>query len=387
MRKIFFLLVLALIARIAYGGDGSSDLKNADTNHDGYLDRAELTQYFLEHDDKIIELRKYGLTEDKLRRLASDAADDALSSTKDVNADKISLEDGIFYIERKKILTAKDQKMKIGWPGLGFSRSLTDDVDPRKFEIDDRPLIFSYSHDRNRQDNENQLTLLGSITFYQYDKDWPGGSYQIKPGVEIDADTSKDVPSSTVDFGVNFARYWFSDSSAVFNSQVLTIMPKYSTDRRFERDVYEVGLSWSFSSIKILRAGYDTWFGGTQKSTSDSWVRLYWKPELGLESGAVADAAHSDKLEKIKSDGPYARFLAGGKITITPTILSPRTNLTFSYKNRYDLDEHWNKHYWTAELDYNLAKNVQFTFLYRRGEKPPAFTDINTFLVGIGITQ
>jgi hypothetical protein len=372
---------------VAWGGDNQSDLKASDKNKDGYLDRSELAGYFLNHDKKLVELSEDGLGNGKLQVLADDLADDALSM-KAQNATKISIDDALSYVERRTLLTTKDQEMKFLWPGFGLSRTFTDEADPRKAKMEDRPFVISFSHDSERQGNKDLFAVLGTVTLFDYNKDWSGGEFLIKPGVDLDVDTSKDVKDSSVDFGMSFTHYWFNNNSnAIVSSHVLSLTLKFGTDRNFDRKVYAASLSWSFASPKILRFGYNTWIGGSQKSPDDAWFRIYWKPELGLEAGSVQNAAGSEELQKIKNDGPYVRFVAGGMITVAPLFLSRRLSTTISYKNRWDLGEGWNKYYWTAEVNYNIAKNVQFTVLYRKGAKPSSFTDTDTLLVGIGFSQ
>jgi len=385
MKILGILLISLVFTGVAWGGDIQGDLKTADKNHDGWLERDELADYFLNHDKELLELREFGLGNVKLQEKANDFADDALSQ-KAQNATKINLDDAVFYVERRASLVAKDTEMKKWWPGFGLSRTLIDEADPRKTQMDDRPFVLSFSHDSKRQNEKDLFAILGTVKLFDYNKDWRGGEFQIKPGVDLDVDTSKEAKDSSVDFGVSFAHYWFNnDPDAILSSHVLSLTPKYETDRDFARKVYEVSLSWSFASPKILRSGYNTWIGGRQKSPDDAWFRIYWKPELGLEAGGVQDAAGNEELQKIKNDGPYVRFLAGGKITVAPLFISRRLSTTFSYKNRWDLGEGWNKYYWTAEVDYNITKTVQFTVLYRKGARPSSFTDTDTVLVGIGL--
>lgn len=384
MRILGILIISLVFTGVIWGGDISSDLKAADKDHDGWLDRDELANYFLKYDKEMLELSDSGIKEEKLMEKALDLADDALS-IRPSNSTKITLEDALSYIKRRASLKAKEREIKL-WRGFRISRTLTDESDPRKQTMDDRAFVIAYSYDKNRQDKKGLFMLLGTVTLFDYAKDWSGGEFQIKPGLDLDVDTSLEAVKDSVDVGLNFSLFWFNDNpDAILSSHVLSLTPKYRTDRNFNRTVYEAALTWSFASKQILRSGYNTWIGGGQKTPDDAWFRIYWKPQLGAEAGRVQDAAGSEALQQIKDEGSYIRLSAGGKITITPLILAPKLSASASYTIRWDIRERWNKYYFTAEVAYDISKNVQFTVLYRKGAKPPFFMDIDAVLVGLGI--
>ena len=88
MKALGIVLISLLLTGAASGGDIRSDLKAADKNHDGWLERDELADYFFNHDKEMLELREFGLKNEKLQEKANDLVDDALSM-KAQNATKI----------------------------------------------------------------------------------------------------------------------------------------------------------------------------------------------------------------------------------------------------------------------------------------------------------
>mgnify|MGYP001415253771 CR=1 FL=1 len=386
-RRIFTLLAfLAISSAQAAESELQSQLQAHDTNRNQRLDAAELKRYALAHDPVIARLRDQDISETRLDKAADDFAEDALSAL-DEPADSISIEQAELFIRRVQEIADSELKDRpIGWKGLQLSRTLTDSSDPRQKKFNDRPLVLSYSHDDNRDGKKGSFVALGSITLNTWTWESGGAPWQLKPGIDLDVDSGKDGNQSSVDLAVKLSRFW-SRPNSFFDSHALALTPKFRTDRDFDREAYEATIGWSFSSERMLRAGYMTWIGGTKSTPDDAYVKAYWVPELKLEAGNVEDAAGNEGLQAIEDSGSYTRIAPQASLTIYPPFLSPRLSVTFDYTYRHDFEESWDRKFWQAGANYNLSKNVQLTLLYRTGRKAPDFADTDTVLFGVGLLQ
>ncbi|EAT58166.1 hypothetical protein [Chlorobium ferrooxidans] len=395
MKIIGIVLLFLMFSGVALGdeskqkiSDNQIDLNTLDRNNDGYLDKSELVEYFLKNDEVLVRLHNDGVSEGRLLDKADVLASDVITmwNSKEEKT-KVTIDQFRDFINQRAENKAIEKDLPIGWPGLGFSRSLMDDVAPTGKKIDGRPFVLSYRYDNNLQNKKGALSVLGTVTLLDISKDYRGGTIKINPGVDFDVDTAKEAMVSSIGFRLGLSHIWINSNSTLLTSHVLSLIPQYGTDRDFKRKVYEASLLWSFASKRIMKSGYNTWIGGKQTNPDDAILKVYWHPQFGLEAGSVGDTGGNLDLQKIKDNGSYIRLTAGGKISVTPLTISKRLITSIAYTNRWDLGEGWNKCYWTADAGYKIAKNVQFTVAYQNGAKTPSFTDANVVLVGVGVTQ
>src|SRR5262249_44565858 len=113
---------------------------------------------------------------------------------------------------------------------------------------------------------------------------------------------------------------------------------------------------------------------------------LYWQPALGLEVGSINDAGGNEELEKLQGQGTYKRVVAEAGIKLMwPSSIPLSLNVSYAY--RVDLDEHWERGFLGAGLQYDIAKNFALTLTYRNGRKPDTFEKTEEVLLGIGFMK
>lgn len=390
--KRLFLVALLLVAAPNGHADVIPELLAFDENADGQFDQQELERYFLAHDADIAKQRKDGASAEKLGELATDRAEDALSFPRgcEDGCDAIPLDAVIAFMQERLRVTIKPTDPTFGWKGLGFERSVTDSPNPRQPKTS-QPAIFSYRRDTEATDRDN-FTFLGGVRLYK--NTWtldpgaepPRNFFTIAPGIDLDVDGTKKPHENAIDAGLPLSYEWVAprESTGLFTGHTLTLTPKFGTDRAFDREIYAADLSWSFSSLRFLRAGYTTRF---PRSALAPRVTLTWTPTLSLESGNVSDAAGNEELEKRK--GTFLRVTPRIDLTFRPLALHPRVSLGLRYFYRFDLREDWERPYGEASLIYDLTPtgSVAFTVTHRRGRKPPDFKATDATLIGIGITK
>jgi hypothetical protein len=390
MKRLAFLLV-CLVA-LPLRADVITDLAAFDENGDGLFDQAELQRYFLAHDPDIEKQRKDGASEATLAQAALDRADDALTFLPcgGQACVAITLDTVLEFAQEHLRVSVKATDPKFGWKGLGFERSVTDTPNPRQTKTA-QPAIFSYRRDENATDRDS-VNIFGGARLYK--NTWaidakastPRNFFTLSTGIDFDLDGTKKAHENTIDVGVPLAYEWVApgDSNGLFTGHVLTLTPKFGTDRAFDREIYGVDLLWSFTSLRFLRAGYLTRFPRTALRPR---ATIAWTPTVQLEFGDVADPAGNTDLEARK--GTFLRVAPRVDITFRPIALHERVSLGIKYFHRFDLREDWQRPYGEATLGYDLTPtgSVAFTVAFRRGRKPPDFKDIDTTLIGIGIKK
>jgi hypothetical protein len=192
------------------------------------------------------------------------------------------------------------------------------------------------------------------------------------------------VSESSIGFSAPLSKVW------EFRSQWLTSLgaslePKYTTDRKWNRDVLQASLSLSPSSQMLKAGGYGTSIGRPAPGFANVY-RLFWKPTLTFEYGEVRDAAGNTDLEAIKALGAYKRVIPSMEIVLKwPRSLPLTWNTSFAY--RHDFDAKWERGMFTSGLQYDVAKNIALTLTYRKGRKPDDFKKIEDILFGVGISR
>jgi hypothetical protein len=361
----------------------------ADKDRDGFLDRTELVAYFLANDPVVATLKTNGASEARLRSEAETRARDAMTFESDLAA-PVKIDVAAAYVNRFAT-TLPPQKFRIGWPGFGIRRFVTDTVDPRSPKRDSKAAIFSYRRD-NEATDKNQPNFLGGIQLGSWTSQLDSGQVPthyltVAPGVEADIDGGKKRTDSSVDIGIPISyQHTTTRRLALITGTTLTVTPKWNTDRAFERDVREVSISFAATSGRLARAGYVTGFGDDVSPA----LTISWQPSVLLESGKVVDPAGNTKLEAIQQEGAYVR--AGPRIsaTLRPAVLSTRLVLNFDYFHRFGVAGKSVRAAYTesrAMVDVTPDGSVGVGVIYRRGHRPPDFGEINSVLVGIGILQ
>lgn len=391
MKRLALVLILGLVS-LALRADIITDLAAFDDNGDGLYDHGELQRYFLAHDADIAKRRQEGASEEALTKVASERAEDALSFAPecDDGCDVISLDTVVQFSQERLRVTTKVTDPKFGWKGLGFERSVTDTPNPRQTKTA-QPAIFSYRRDPNATDRDN-VNIFGGARLYKNTwaldtaKATPRNFFTVSTGIDFDLDGTKKPHENTIDFGVPLAYEWVApgDSTDVFTGHIVTLTPKFGTDRAFDREVYSVDLLWSFTSLRFLRAGYLTRF---PRSALRPKATLAWTPTMQFEFGDVSDPAGNTDLEA--RQGTFLRVAPRIDLTFRPIALHERVSLGIKYFYRFDLREDWQRPYGEATLAYDLTPtgSVGFTVVYRRGRKPPDFKENDTTLIGVGIKK
>jgi hypothetical protein len=367
--------------RQSAGTNGTStdvdELRRFDTDRNGRLDRSELIQFRLRASNSP------GVAE---RAEAEDFANDVLSATCPRNCSSALLLDVIVTLqdEVRRAEVAVARKRRIGWRGLGFSREVVDNPNPRADKLK-APAVFSYRRDKQNEDDPDQLNLLGAIQLWSTGMDL-GNRFELNftPGVDADIDGGKEANESSLTFGAPVFVAWVGPGTDL-EMISLALSPKFGTDRRFDREVYEFSATFSFTS-EPLAAGF--FYPDPVRDAAGKLppVLFSWTPSLAVEYGKITDAGGNADLEAQAAGGSYLRMAPRARMVIRPTALSENLRLTADGIVRFDSGERA-KAYLESRIAYDLVLDgtVQFTVLHRTGSKPPVFKHLNEFLVGIGI--
>lgn len=366
--------------RQALGGDGASrgidELRPFDANNDGRLDRSELVRY---------RLRASASPSATERVQAEDFADDVLTATCPRQCVSAPLLDIVVSLQEevRRTEVAATKKRRIGWRGLGFSRDVVDNPNPRSDKLK-APLIFSYRRD-NRNDDPNQLNLLGAIQLASAGTDL-GNRFEVNvtPGVDADIDGAKKANQSSLTFGVPVFLGWVGRGTEL-DMISLALTPKYGTDRRLDREVYEVSATFSFTS-EPLAAGFFSPDPVRNEQGKLPPLLFSWTPSAAIEYGKISDAAGNADLEALAARGNYLRLAPRARLVFRPAAISENLRLTADGTLRFESGERA-KGYLESRVSYDLLLDgtLQFTVVHRTGSKPPAFTHLHEFLVGIGV--
>lgn len=275
------------------------------------------------------------------------------------------------------------ERTRIRTFGHGYAESAADEDDAASDLFDRR--------DENATDRDS-INIFGGARLYKNTwainakKSVPRNLLTISTGIDFDLDGTKKPHENTIDFGVPLAYEWVAPrgSTGFFTGHVLTLTPKFGTDRAFDREVYNLDLLWSFTSERLLRAGYLTRF---PRAALRPRATIAWVPTVQVELGNVADPAGNADLDARK--GTFLRVAPRIDLTFRPIAIHERLSLALRYFYRIDLREDWQRPYGEATLAYDLTPTgfVAFTVAHRRGRKPPDFKDTKTTVIGIGIKK
>jgi hypothetical protein len=376
-RQISFLITTVLSGALHSAALAQTGLAigNADTNGDGYVDRAELIAHHLR--GKPVPVSQAD------QALAESYADDVLTTYCTPICERLRTDEWTELEQDAARRQAEAERGKRGLFGLTFAREVTDAPNPRgdKFK---GPFILSYVHDEEPDEgvSKDQISILGGVRYPLLGHDLGNGlTVTVQPGIDADAPGGKGPEERSLTLGVPIGLTWTPDLRFL-ESLTLGVTPKFNTDWPFERRVYEMSLSLSPTSAplaigfvrppRILRNGRMPWASGV------------WQPSVSLELGDVADPGKNEDL--IALEGSYSRVAPRAQVTLYPTFLSYRLRLTWDGTRRFDLDGWDHRDLMETRLSYDLLLNgtAQFSIMHRRGYKPPAFARINQVVVGFG---
>lgn len=381
--RLFAAVVIAITLAASLFGDTHAELRAYDRNHDGDLDRAELVAYFVSNDPE-----RENLSDPALRARADDRAVDILTAFRCERCTGISIDAAADLVASVSPSTAKAEREKTKGPceWWAFKRAVTDAVDPRGAETE-FPAVFSYRRDKHKDDTD-QLNLLGSVEVVNCRGEigkLAGGTGGFAPSIELEVDGSTAKNENTIAVGLPVSIEWTRVATAFLPELGVTLTPKVSTDRGFDRRVYEVSGEFWFHSPKLLNAGYLTWFPRTAARNPSA--TLWWRPRIIAELTNVSDAAGNEDLQKVA--GTSLRFGPRIDVVFKPLKLNERLSFGWKFFDRFDNDDSkWRSYSETSAMyDVNEEGTIAITALYRHGRKPPAMGPTDVWLIGIGIKQ
>jgi len=175
------------------------------------------------------------------------------------------------------------------------------------------------------------------------------------------------------------------DADAFVESFTVGLTPKYVSDRAFRREVHEIVLHGGFSA-NALAAGFVR-----PKRVRNDGVKLpavswYWVPAAQLELGRVVDAGGNLQLLPLTGQR-YVRLASRARVTIFPSAISEQLRVNADYWIRRDVEAAWWRTYFEGSLTHDIAFSgkAELTLLFRRGRKPPQFTDLTEVILGLGV--
>jgi hypothetical protein len=275
---------------------------------------------------------------------------------------------------------------------LSFSRSVADPKWSRAKSYE-APFLLSASDDR-----ENEKSYVGFYGTIGYTFSDQPGYHAWMASAKIDSAAGSEAKDSSVTLGINWSKYFLngsrsdpsesrSDASAKkpwIDSVFLRISPEYLTDRKFDRQAYQLSVVATPASRYLGNMGYMSCPGGCDVGNTSE---FYWSTSMGLEAGRVDDAAGSKNLEAVAEQGAYVRLVPGISMTYKPVSLSPKISFQLEYAQRYDLTQGWDRGVGAFNVNYAIAPNAFWTLSWRKGRQESTFENIDTVLFGIGIRQ
>ena len=352
-----------------------AELQAFDRDHDGRLTEDELTAYLLATDADL------GGDAKKAR----DLADDLLTRNPCNECHSMRIVDLAAIVPKLKTEPPKTVK-PCQW--LGFSRSLTDDIDPRQSETD-VPAVAAYQHDKHAEGRTDWYNFQGTADVVKCllnggDRQTKPDIYGVKFGIEFDVDGSKKKNENSIDFGVPLSWEHVRSSTATITDLEVAFSPKYSTDRGFDRRSYEAQVDLS-ARIPRISAGMLTWL--TVDAKGEPRATFFWKPTLSYEWADVQDAAGNADLLALK--GVSHRVALGVQVAFRPNALSKQLEFSVKATERRDLTNDLNRWYIEPLATYDLTPDggIGLTAMYQHGRKPPAFSAKDAWLIGVGIKR
>jgi hypothetical protein len=378
MRKALVLLFFMSFAATALFAIDTllSDLGAFDRDHDGRLDQAELTDYLVVHNDDVSGDRKK----------AGDLAVDLLTKNPCVSCKSILISDlaAIVPTSKPKPPTPASRPCHF----FGFSRTLTDDIDPRRSESE-VPAVAAYHHDKHAEKDHDWFDFQGSADVVKCalnggDRATLPDTYGIKFGIEFDVDGTKKKNENSIDFGVPFSWEHVRSANATLTDIEIDVAPTFSTDRGFDRRVYELGVDF-IPRIPSIGAGMLTWL--SVDTSGDPRLTFFWRPTVSFEFADIADAAGNEDLLALKRR--TSRVALKAQATFRPKAWVDRLAFSVKAAERWNLEGNVRRWYVEPSMTYDLTADggVGLTAMYQHGRKPPAFSAKDVWLIGIGIKR
>jgi hypothetical protein len=372
------LLAAAMISVLMHSAvlaQTDTPLEDADTNRDGYVDRAELIAFHLR--GKPVPVSESD------QKSAESYADDVLSTYCAPVCERLQIDDWIEFGQDEALRRAEAERGKRSLFGLSFMREVTDAPNPRgdKFK---GPFILSYVHDEEPDEgvSKDQISVLGGVQYPMLDHKLSGNTtITIQPGIDADAPGGKGPEERSLTLGLPVGFTWTPDSKFL-ESLTLGVTPKFNTDWPLERRVYELSLSLSPTSAP-LAIGF-VYPRRIRRDGRMPWASVVWQPSVSLEVGDVADPGKNEDL--IAREGTYRRLAPRAQVVVYPTFLSYRLRMTWDGTRRFDLEDNGHRDLMEARLSYDIlvGGTAQFSVVHRRGYKPPAFERVNQVMLGFG---
>jgi hypothetical protein len=378
VRRAILACLLILIASPAWCAESPAlALASFDRNHDGRLDLEELTDYLVVHDAAVAGDRAK----------AKDVAADILSALPCQNCNpSMLIRDIVPLLPQETPKKAPPVAKRCKY--FGFSRTITDDIDPRRSETD-VPAIFSYHRDKHATGDRDNLNAQGTVDFAKCEINAGDAqvlpiTYAVKAGVELDVDGSKKKNENSITLGIPVSRRSVRGAKDFITEWLATVSPTFATDRGFDGRDY--GLAVDITAwMPAIGAGMQRRLAVDAKG--DPTATFFWQPKLSLEWGDVADPAGNEDLIPLK--GTYRRVALAVDAEYKPIKISEL--LVFSVKavERRDLGHHLGRWYIEPQVRYDVAPDagVSLTAIFQHGRKPPTFAAKDTWLIGIGIKR
>ena len=116
-------------------------------------------------------------------------------------------------------------------------------------------------------------------------------------------------------------------------------------------------------------------------------VRVTYRVHGIAEVGDVQDPGGNAALAAIADNSPYVRVGPRVKVSVLPYAISKGLRFWGDYTHRFTLTEGEGGSYFEAGFAQDIALDgaLQLTGIYRVGERAPAFTDVHSVVLGVGL--
>ena len=260
---------------------------------------------------------------------------------------------------------------------LKIVRKLGDPYDPG-FSVA-RPAIISYLRDEEADDRD-QITVVGAVFLDDILLN-PASSgpnfWRFTPGISVDSAGSSAAEKTSVT--VSTPIEWTNASPGRdLSTSIVSLSPRFQTDRDFDREVREIAISWTFAS-RAISSRFTRPIGG-------SFDRVFrWSPKFEISTGKIEDPAGNEKLAALAQAGSYTRILGSASFTID---FNKKASFGLDYSHWWNLDgDSFDEGFLEISANYKLTDpgNWSLALAYRNGKKPPAFDKVDQLLFSIGI--
>jgi len=261
---------------------------------------------------------------------------------------------------------------------FSFTRDVADPHSSRgkPFEA---PFVINAVRDSER--DTSSVGIYGTVGYLFGDVP---GEYNLSASAKIDSAAGSERKKSSVTVGLNWQKYYWSETSPWFDHILFRVSPAYLTDRAFDREIYQVSAVATLASKRFGRPGYKICPEGCDFDNS---YEFFWSPSLTLDTGKVVDAAGSEALLAMEGEDAYVRLSPGITMTFSPMTWSPKLSFQLQYAQRFDLTEGWNRGLGTLSMSYAIAPNAFWSLSWRKGRQDGSFEPVDSLLLGIGIRQ